>query len=159
MAFLADPTTKVELNFADQDGKTAVTSIYVDGIVIDPANADVVALADGVEGLSDAKLVGVRCSAGATEQEPAEPTQGDYDHGTDKMKMEYRGADGSTVTLNFPAPQTTNFEVNTTKVDPAAGAIDAWNTWALANLKTAEGTPLTAFRGGFRRQPSRLKRR
>ena len=158
MPYVQEPSNEVVVHTQDFNGTRSTSQYWVPQVETDPSAGAPLALANGVQAITNNAVTSVEVLIHATNTTPGVAATGPYDRVQDKAKLNFDAADGSVVTLQLPGPKQTIFTVSNYEVDPADGLMAALIAALLANGRSAEGKPLVAFAGGYRRVPPRLKR-
>lgn len=157
MAYIQEPSNEVVIHTQDFNGVRSTSQYWVAQAESNPAAGAPLALALGVQAISNNAVTSVEVLIHAKNNTPGVAGTGPYDRVQDKAKLDFDALDGSTVTIQLPGPIQGIFTASNFKVDATDAAIVALVNALIANGRSAEGKPIVAFGGGYRRVPPRLK--
>lgn len=157
MPYVTEPSNEVIIHLQDFNGTPSTSQYWVAAAEVDPGSGAPLAIANGVQGISDSQVVSIELLRHAKNTTPGAPTTGPYDRVQDKAKLEFDCADGSTVILQIPGPLQTIFKPDHFDVDPSDALVTALVNALIAGGKNAQGAAIVGLSGGYRRVPPRLK--
>jgi len=157
MSWVSEGTTQVVFGFIDASGARANMSVYMDAGEVDPLAGGPLALGNALQAISNDFLSITECRVRATQTAPGTPTDGPYARGADKLKLVFRGVDGSPINFQIGSPSELVLDDNKQDVDRANAAIIALEAAMVLYGKTAEGKAVQALQLGYRHRPSRRK--
>jgi len=149
--------TAIDFIFEDVNQKKVRVRTFVDGEHPDGTASPVSDIYTKIRLLSWAGLTTIECGLSATGSGFADPTDGPYDRVQDKMLMEFRASDGSTVKFNLPTINEGMLESDEVTLDPTATEVVTLVNLLLANARDSEGNSLVALTKTYRRRASGLK--
>lgn len=157
MAYVTEPSNEVVIHLQDYNGTPSTSQYWVAAAETDPGSGAPLALANGVQAISNSQVVSIELLRHAKNNAPATPGTGPYDRVQDKCKVELDCADGSTVILQLPGPLQTIFKPDHFNLDPSDSLVTALVNALIAGGRNAQGSAIVGLSGGYRRVPPRLK--
>jgi hypothetical protein len=157
MAFVAAVTNLLILHFRDDAGKHATMKMNVVNTDTDPGSGGPASISTAAQAISDSALYETELLIVALNNSTPSFGTSPYGRPADKAAYKFTGGDGTKVNFQIGAPLALNFS-NAWNIAPLQTQVAAFIAAMIAHAKTEGGAAITAFAGGTRRRPPRLKK-
>lgn len=150
MAFVTKPTNDLLLTFTDRSGKYATVRYHVDASETDPSAGGASDLRTKTAACSDLLLTKAEVLRYAVDDAPAAAGSGPFDRVTDKLRLRFTDDNNVGAVIELASLKEAVMMPDGVTVDQANALIIALRDALFAVGTTAEGQPLTFFKGGKR---------